>query len=103
MALVSRLAENLNSNICDGYGQRQQMDVWFCVPPQEPKTKAPGKELQKHTSHRALRARHEDPRFALDFTYHGCPIWRLCRQVDCFRSSSGEQAPCKGFARSAFP
>src|SRR5271154_3548199 len=65
MALVSRLAENLNSNICDGYGQRQQMDVWFCVPPQEPKTKAPGKELQKHTSPRALRARHEDPPFPL--------------------------------------
>jgi Transposase len=39
-SLVSRLAENLNSNICDGSGLRQQMDVWFCVPPQEPKTKA---------------------------------------------------------------
>jgi exodeoxyribonuclease III len=25
------------------------------------------------TSSRALRARHEDPRFSLDFTYHGCP------------------------------
>ena len=29
---ISRLAENLNSNICDGSGLRQQMDVWFCVP-----------------------------------------------------------------------
>jgi hypothetical protein len=26
------------------------MDVWFCVPPQESKTKAPGKELQKQTT-----------------------------------------------------
>ena len=26
-SLVSRLAENLNSNICDGSGPRQQMDV----------------------------------------------------------------------------
>jgi hypothetical protein len=26
------------------------MDVWFCVPPQEPKTKAPRKELQKQTT-----------------------------------------------------
>ena len=45
-SLVSRRAANLNSNICDGSGLRQQMDVWFCVPPQEPKAKALGKELQ---------------------------------------------------------
>ena len=35
--------------------------------------KSARKELQKHTSPRALRARYEDPRFSLDSTYHGCP------------------------------
>ena len=33
---VSRLAENLNSNICDGCGPRQQMDVWFRVSRRNP-------------------------------------------------------------------
>ncbi len=35
------------------------------------------KGTAKHTSSPALRGWHEDPRFSLDFTYHGCPRCRL--------------------------
>jgi hypothetical protein len=73
LRIVSGLAENTNSIICDGSsGLRQQMDVWSCrgCRDHQPRGTHAQRRILIHAM-RALRARQRPRVFPLDFDLHG--------------------------------
>jgi hypothetical protein len=97
---VSGLAENTNSIFCDGSSESETANGCLVLRSTAgTKNKSAMKGTAKTYIIRALRARHEDSRFSLDFTYHGCPDSRfyahLREGVDPSESPMSDRTPAE--------